>query len=157
MSDLYDPREYLRTQRQETYRACIVHAPAMRGKTAWGRRLRDQLGAYLFDLQQHFAERPEPASEIDLFEPEDLERILLQLEIPETVVVVDNMDFLLNVWTPAAQEHFLGIVERRFKSPGVTDKVFVFLVQDHPHLLRRSITNSRGQARVVPLQQFAAL
>lgn len=157
MSDLYDPRAYLRTQQQETYRAFIVYAPAMRGKTAWARRLRDELGAYLFDLQQYFAEHPELVKEIDLFEPEDLEELLLGLDVPESVVVVDNVDFLLNTWTDADRDHLIGMVERRFKSPGVTNKTFVFMIQEHPRLLRRPLPNSRSQPRVVALRQFATI
>lgn len=154
MSEQYDPRHYLRMQQQETYRAFIVHAPAMRGKTAWARSLRDKLSVYLFDVQQYFVDHPELAEEIDRFDPDNLEHLLLALDISESVVVVDNVDFLLNVWTPASQDHLLGIVERRLKSPGVTDKVFVFMTQDHPRLLRRPLPNSHGQPRVLPLRQF---
>lgn len=157
MSELYDPRAYLRIQQQETYRAFIVHAPAMRGKTAWARRLRDELDAYLLNLQQYFLEHPELAGEIDLYEPEDLEKLLLDLDVPEPVVIVDNIDFLLNTWTDADHDHLIGMVERRFKSPGFTNKTFVFMIQEHPRLLRRPLLNSQGQPRVVALREFATI
>jgi len=50
----YDLCQYLITQGQETFRACIIHAPAMGHKTALARRIRDVLGAYLLDLQAYF-------------------------------------------------------------------------------------------------------
>jgi hypothetical protein len=76
----YDLREYLAVQRQETFRACIIHAPAIGHKTETARRMRDVLGAYLLDLQAHFLERPELSSRIARFDPEDLEKLLLDIE-----------------------------------------------------------------------------
>ena len=73
----YDLRKYLAGQGQETFRACIIHAPAMSHKTELGRRIRDALGAYLLDLQAYFLEHPELAERIDRFRPGDLEKLLL--------------------------------------------------------------------------------
>jgi hypothetical protein len=153
----YDPRQYLTTQQQETYRACIVYAPAMGHKTAWARRLHDVVGAHLFDLQAYFINQPELAARIDRFRPADLESLLLGLDVPESIVVVDNMDFLLNTWPSRYRQEFVNLVERRLKSPGVTDKTFVFMIQDDPTITRRTVTNSRGQPRIIPLQEFQAL
>jgi hypothetical protein len=153
----YDLRQYLTIQGQETFRACIIHAPAMGHKTELGRRMRNVLGAYLFDLQAHFLEHPKLAERIDRFRPHDLERLLLGLQVPESVVVVDNVDFLLNTWTKRHLEAFVAMVDLRLKSPGVTDKTFVFFVQDHPVILRYELKNTRDQPRILPLDAFQAL
>lgn len=153
----YDLRRYLATQAHETYRACIIHAPAMGGKTRLAERMRDVLGAYLFDLQAHFVGDRQLATRIDRYRPKDLETLLLGLSVAESVVVVDNIDFLLNTWTPAQRQEFIGMVEHRLKSPGVTDKVFVFMVQSEPALVGHELRNTRGQPRIAPLEAFYAL
>jgi hypothetical protein len=153
----YDLRQYLITQGQETFRACVIHAPAMGHKTALAWRIRDVLGAHLLDLQAYFLERPEMARRIDRFRPNDLEKFLLKLDVPQSVVVVDNMDFLLNVWSQRHLEEFLGMVDLRLKSPGVTDKTFIFMMQTNPAITGRELLNTRGQPRVLPLDAFYAL
>lgn len=153
----YDLRQYLVTQGQETFRACVIHAPAMGHKTELARRLRDALGAYVLDLQAYFLEHPELAGRIDRFRPRDLEKLLLALDVPQGVVVVDNMDFLLNVWSKRHLEEFVGMVDLRLKSPGVTDKTFVFMVQTNPVIIDRELKNTRGQPRILALDAFYAL
>jgi len=153
----YDLRQYLTTQGQETFRACIIHAPAMSHKTKLARRIRDVLGAYLLDLQAYFLEHPGLAERIDRFRPNDLEKLLLKLDTPESIVVVDNIDFLLNTWTKRRLEGFAAMVDLRLKSPGVTDKTFVFMVQSNPVILRHKLKNTRGQARILPRDAFYAL
>jgi len=154
---MIDLREYLATQGQERYRAFIIHAPAMEHKTMLARRMQDVLGAYLLDLQAYFLEHPELAKRIDLFRPRDLERLLLSLDVPQNVVVVDNMDFLLNTWTNKRLREFVGIVELRLKSPDTTSKTFVFVVQTNPVLLGHGLENSHGQPRILPREAFYAL
>lgn len=153
----YNLRQYLATQAQETFRACIIHAPAMSHKTELARRLRDVLGAYLLDLQAHFLEHLELAERIDRFRPDDLEKLLLKLDVPEHIVVVDNIDFLLNSWTKRHLDEFVAMVDLRLKSPGVTDKTFVFMVQTNLVITGRELQNTRGQPRILPLDAFYAL
>ena len=153
----YDLRQYLTTQGQETFRACIIHAPAMSHKTTLARRIRDVLGGYLLDLQVYFLERPKLAERIDRFGPGDLEKLVLGLDVPESIVVVDNMDFLLNTWTKWDLEEFAAMVDLRLKSPGVTDKTFVFILQTHPDIVEHELKNTRGQPRILPRDAFYAL
>jgi hypothetical protein len=129
----------------------------MEHKTALARAMRDVVGAYLLDLRAYFLEHPELAVRIDRFRPDDLETLLLGLDVPEQIVVVDNMDFLLNTWTAKRVGEFVGMVDLRLKSPDTTEKTFVFMVQTSPVLLRHELTNSRDQPRILPREAFFAL
>ena len=152
-----DMRGYVATQGQERCRAFIIHAPAMQHKTALARRMRDVLEGHLLDLQVYFLERPELAQRIDTFRPDDLEKILLGLDVPQSIVVVDNLDFLLNTWSNQPIEQFVGMVDLRLKSPDTTHKTFVFVIQSNPVILRHKLQNSRGQPRILPREVFYAL
>ena len=149
--------DYVDTQATESYRAFIIHGPAMSGKTLLARRMRDVLGAYILDLQAHFAGDADLCARIDRYRPRDLERLLLALDVPESLVVVDNMDFLINTWTPRHTQEFVAMVDHRLRSPGDTDKTFVFLIQTDPAIVRQELTNTRGQPRILPIDAFYAL
>jgi len=149
--------DFIATQATERYRAFIVHGPAMSGKTRLARRMRDVLGAYILDLQAHFVADPDLCARMDRYRPRDLERLLLALEVPESLVVVDNPDFLINTWTSRHKKEFVAMVDRRLHSPTVTDKTFAFLIQTDPVIVRHELTNTRGQARLLPMDAFYAL
>lgn len=149
--------DYVATQATESYRAFIIHGPAMSGKTRLARRMADVLGAYVLDLQAHFVAQPDLCARIDRYRPRDLERMLLTLDVPASLVVVDNLDFLLNTWTPRHKREFAAMVDHRLRSPGVTDKTFVFLIQTDPVIVRHEMTNTRGQPRILPIDAFYAL
>jgi len=149
--------DYVATQATESYRAFIIHGPAMSGKTRLARRMRDVLGAHVLDLQAHFVGDPDLCARIDRYRPRDLERMLLTLDVPASLVVVDNLDFLLNTWTPRHKREFAAMVDHRLRSPGVTDKTFVFLIQTDPVIVRHEMTNTRGQPRILPIDAFYAL
>ncbi len=148
---------YVATQFTESYRAFIIHGPAMSGKTRLARRMQDVLGAYVLDLQAHFVAHPDLCARIDRYRPRDLEQMLLALDVPESLVVVDNLDFLLNTWTPRHRREFVAMVDRRLRSPMDTNKTFVFLIQTDPVIVRHDLTNTLGQPRILPIDAFYAL
>ena len=146
--------DYVATQATESYRSCIIHGPAMSGKTRLERRMRDVLGAYILDLQAHFVANPDLCARIDRYRPKDLERLLLVLDAPESLVVVDNPDFLLNTWTPGHKREFVAMIDHRLRSPRDTEKTFAFLIQSDPVIARHELTNTRGQPRILPMSAF---
>jgi hypothetical protein len=129
----------------------------MSGKTRLARRMVEVLGAHLLDLQAHFVAHPDLCARLDRYRPADLERLLVTLDVPQSVVVVDNPDFLLNTWSPRHKREFVAMLDKRLRSPGVTDKTFVFLIQTDLAIVRHELTNSRGQPRILPIDAFYAL
>jgi hypothetical protein len=152
-----DLREYLRSQAQETCRAFVIHAPAMAGKTKLAQRMESILGVYRLDLQEYFSTNASLVSEIDRFRPKDLERLLLGLQVSEKVIVIDNIDFLLIVWTKRMKQEFMNMIDLRLKSPDITDKTFAFFVQDDSEIINYRFTFNQRQPRLLPLQSIKAL
>lgn len=149
--------DYIATQATESYRAFIIHGPAMSGKTRLARRMADALDAYVLDLQAHFVAHPDLCARIDRYRPRDLERLLLALDGPESLVVVDNVDFLINTWSPRHKREFVAMIDRRLRSPRDTDKTIVFLIQTDPVIVRHELINTQGQPRILPIDAFYAL
>ncbi len=149
--------DYVAIQATESYRAFIIHGPAMSGKTRLARRMRDVLDAHILDLQAHFVADADLCARIDRYRPRDLEQMLLALDVPGSLVIVDNMDLLLNPWSPRHKREFVAMVDRRLRSPRDTDKTFVFIIQTDPVIVRQELTNTRGQSRILPMDVFFAL
>lgn len=152
----YDLRQFLHTQAQETCRAFIIFAPAMAGKTALAKQMENILGAFRFDLQAYFLEQSDLSGGIDRFRPRDLELLLLGLDVTQNLVIVDNMDFLFNIWTPQMKREFMAMVDLRLKSPDITSKTFVFFMQTDSVVTDYRFSLQQRQPRILPLQAFRA-
>jgi len=77
--------------------------------------------------------------------------------VGESVVLVDNLDFLFNTWLKRDQADFLNWLKIQLRSPGVTKKTFVFFVQSDPFFESMDVNNSQGESRVLPLNAFESL
>lgn len=154
----YDLRDYINTQQQQTFRSFIIHAPAMSHKSTLARDIQQKLGAALFDLQAHFVAHPKLAAHINGFTPHDLETLLLAIDNPQNLVVVDNMDFLLLTWTRQKKLEFVAMADLRLKV-GLTNKTFIFMIQTDPVIVnhQRIPKNTHGQPRILPLDAFFAI
>jgi len=129
----------------------------MSGKTKLARALANVADVHYLDLQAHFASDKALASSIDRFGVQDLKKLLLGLEVPQSVVAVDNLDFLLNTWSAGRKEEFTMLVEKLLESPAITDKTFVFFLQTDRHVIGRRISNTRRESRILKIGEIKAL
>lgn len=149
--------DYLNRQQNEDRRAFIIHYGAGSGKTRFARRICEtRQDAYLLDLLAYFLEHPE-LPPIDKCSFDTLKDLLLTLVVPRDVIVVDNPDFLLNTWSAEEKHRLLNWLRTQLRSPGVTQKAFVFVIQTDDILAAADLHNSYGEPRVLALDAFDAL
>lgn len=147
--------DYLNRQKTEDRRAFIVHYPAKSSKTRFAHQVaKTSPDVYLLDLQQHFLENPNPISQFGF---QELKTLLQNLTVDESVVLVDNPDFLFNTWGKRDQIDFANWLKIQLRSPGVTSKTFVFFVQSDPYFESMQLVNSKGETRILPLNAFESL
>jgi hypothetical protein len=147
--------DFLNRQKTEDRRAFIVHYPAKSSKTQFARHaVKTHPDIYYLDLQQYFLDRPQSS---DQFGFSELKSVLLNLNVSESVLLVDNPDFLFNTWTKRDQADFANWLKIQLRSPGVTKKTFVFFVQNDPYFENMDLKNSQGESRVLPLNAFESL
>lgn len=152
-----DFHAYLNRQNSEDRRAFVIHYPAKSGKTRFARRVVEvRKDAYLLDLQSYLLQHPElpPIEQCGLA---TLKAILLSLDRPEPVVLVDNPDFLLNVWSDEEKRAFLNWLRVGLRSPADTEKTMVLLIQTDEVIAAADIRNSYGEPRVLALNAFDVL
>lgn len=148
---------YLDQQSSEDKRAFIIHYPANSGKTGFARRAADlRPGIHYLDLQGTFLNHPNlpPIPQCGFVFLKDF---LLGLQIPEEFVIVDNLDFLINTWKLEEKQALLYWIKVQLRSPGITEKTFIFIIQSDELLATAQFKNSSGQPRVLPLNEFEAI
>ena len=152
--------DLVETQRAERYRAVIIHAAPMSGKTRTAQRLAKHVSdATYLDFLQEFLRHPDWCAAIDRYRLDDLANYLLHLDVPGQVVVVDHLDFLLNTWPRGQRQGLAQWVDQGLDGFTKTDKVFIFFVQTDRDIVDYSMRrpNRHGRARVLRLQDFFEL
>jgi energy-coupling factor transporter ATP-binding protein EcfA2 len=140
-------------QSKEQYRTLLITGPAGSGKTKYAKLLAQAIKAQYIDLLDIFAGNTSLSDNIDLFNVPRLKKYLLDLPSHESVIIVDNIDFLLNTWTDRELAEFLNLVEKLRSNE--TKKVFCFFVQDLKIFNTKQIHNSQNNSRIITLNQVA--
>ena len=150
--------DYLNRQNNEDRRAFVIHYPARSGKTSFARRICEtRQDAYLLDLQRYFLERPE-LPPIQQCGAPTLKNLLLSLDRPERILVIDNPDFLLNTWSAEEKHALVHWLRIQLRSPADTEKTLIFVIQtDDVVAAVDDMRNSYSEPRVLALNKFDAL
>lgn len=149
--------DFINRQNNEDRRAFIVHYPPKSGKTQFARRVvakRDDV--HLLDLQTFFLDYPAlpPIHQCGL---DILKDIALSLDVPQKVVIIDNPDFLFNIWRKSEKRDFIDWIRYQLRSPGDTEKTYIFMIQTDSELSTAHFKNSHGDHRVLPLSAFETI
>ena len=149
--------KYLDQQSSEDTRAFIIHFPANSGKTAFAKLAASRrAGIHYLDLQEIFLNQPD-LPQVTRCGFEFLKGYLLGLQTPAEFILIDNPDFLFNTWKSEDKQAMLHWMKAQLRSPGVTKKTFIFLIQTDEILATAQFTNSCGQPRILPLNEFEAV
>ncbi len=149
--------KYLDQQSSEDKRAFIVHYPANSGKTSFAKRAAAQrAGIYYLDLQEVFLKQPD-LPKMTQCGFDFLKEYLLGLQVKEEFVLIDNPDFLFNIWKTEDKQALLHWMKVQLRSPSVTEKTFAFFIQSDEILATAQFNNSCGQPRILPLNEFEAI
>lgn len=140
-------------QSREQYRTILVLGPAGSGKTRYAKLLSHATKGKYIDLLDVFSQDKTLSENIDLYNVAHLKKYLLNLPFIESVVIVDNIDFLLNTWTDHELSEFLNLIEKLRSNE--TKKTFCFFAQDLKILSAKQINNSQNNSRVIALNQVA--
>jgi len=152
---LLDIRAFLEAQRRERFRAFILHGPPLCGKSRFARKLAQSAGGAYVDVLAHVAGSPELSDKVDVLDVPFLKRLAVDAAAGDSapLVVVDEWDFLLPVWADLAP--LVEMVRRLSQTE--TAAVPCFVLQSQPLLDGLSLPNTRGQNRVLRLEEIQRL
>ncbi len=143
-------------QRGERYRSLLILADDAEERSRQARTLAERMGAHYLNLLDTFAARPELCARIDRLGIDDLEHLLLNLGVPQELVVVDAIDFLLNTWHEGQREAFVRVLlDQRLDTLERGVKLFIFFALDDVYLRQHELTNTWGQDRTLKLSEVS--
>ena len=151
--------QFLQRQKLEDRQAFIVHYGACGGKTRFAKQLSQQNPGFVyFDLLEEYLANSDLPGIKDLG-PKRFQEWLLGLACPQSTntMILDHGDFLFNTWSAEQKEQLLHWLRRDLRTPATTDKTLVFFIQTDGMLSNAQIENSRGEARVLSLNEFDAI
>lgn len=141
---------FLKKQSNERYKTFIVYSKPLLGKTTFAKEYASKLKGKYINFLELISKKTEIKKEIDTFFPKDFKRFLKKFERFETnYIFVDNIDFILNLWTNRDLEEFLNIIER-YQSK----KTIIIFMQDRKFLHKREISNNYGESRIINAYDF---
>lgn len=142
-------------QRQERYRALLILAERAPKRSQQARQLAERMDdAYYLNLLDYFEARPDLCRRIDRFDIDELEQLLLGLDVPQEIVVVDAIDFLLNTWPPERRKDFVWLLlGQRLDTYERGAKTFVFFALEDVYLRQHELKTSKGQPRIFHLTE----
>ncbi len=152
-NSLIDLVKLLDFQSKEQYRTILVLGLPGSGKTRYAKQLARVTKAKYIDLLDIFSKDMALSENIDLFNVVRLKKYLINLPISESVIIVDNIDFLLNTWNDHELSEFFNLVEKLRSNE--TTKTFCIFAQDLKILSAKQIYNSQNNSRVIALNQVA--
>lgn len=150
---LVDLIQLIDFQTREQYRTILVLGPAGSGKTKFAQLLANRTKAKYIDLLDAFSNDKHLSENIDTFDVSHLKKYLLHLPTKESVIIIDNVDFLLNTWSDKEVGEFLNLIEKLRSNE--TQKTFCFFAQDLKILSSKLIYNSQNNSRILTINQIA--
>ena len=150
---------YLHRQKQEDRQAFIIYFPASSGKTQFALRACEiDPGIFYLDLLSYFLSKP--AINVNDYDLEKYKKLLLHTIVfpPGThTILVDNGDFLFNTWKDPVKRSFIDWLRNPLRTPAVTDKTHIFMIQTDGVLSAAELKNTLGEPRVLAINQFDAI
>jgi hypothetical protein len=147
--------KFLDRQKTEDRRAFIIYFNAKSGKTRFARQIiESRADVYYLDLQTYALNYPNTFKTFDFKAFKDF---LLEIKVDQSVILIDNPDFLFNTWLKQDDIEFENWIKIQLRSPGVTEKTMIFIVQNDTYFENLKLINSHGESRVIPLNSFESL
>ena len=151
-----DLRALVDQQRQQRYRSVLILADGARERSRNARRLAERVGAHYLNLLDYFEARPDLCRCIDRFGIDELEDLLLGLDVPQEIVVMDAIDFLLNTWREEQRESFVWLlIGRRLDTYERGAKLFVFFALEDVYLRQHDLVTTEGKSRILRLSEVS--
>ena len=151
---LIDSRAFVAQMRGERYGSFLIHGAPLGGKTSFAQQLATLENGVYLDVLELVAQDAALAARVDVLDEKWLENLARQQAANGAgLVVLDEWDFLLPLWGDDLAP-LLQIIAR-LQLPART--VLLWVLSSRPELESATLPRSDGVARVLKLEQIAAL
>jgi len=107
-----DVFEYLNALDQDRYRAVIIHTSPEKSKalTKFITRVGEKVKGKYIDLLDLFIQSKELRENIESFRPEKFRNFIVDHSKPQSLLIIDRVDFLLDTWRKKDRDIFFQII-----------------------------------------------
>ena len=149
---------YLEYLGRERFRSIIIHNDKLGSLSQFAVMSAKAFKGKYINLIEYFKNHSELAQSIDTFSFQDL-FILLQNESQgESLLIVDNANFLLDTWQRNKREAFHRMVKNQWDSYKDSMKtILVFCLHSSEEIVNLKTLDSQGNERINPLSSFKSI
>ncbi len=150
--------EFYESLKDQRYLSIIIHSKPNVGLSEFARKAAKKLNGKYFDLYQYFLERPELSDEIDGFSEESLIELFHEQALGESLLLADNIDFLLDTWAKTEIRSFLNRFKNQWDTWKLNPRTGLIVFMETNEVLRNTeIKFQDGKNKIYQLSEFSAI
>lgn len=150
--------KFIKNLSDERYKTFVVHSGPKTGKSEYAKLLAEKSNGKYLDLLKIFKENDDLRSKIDIFGIRELENFLVSEGKEETLIILDNIEFLLNTWNKDNYDLLFNLIFKKWDSFKTAYKpiLVVFLISN-TKLFDLKINTTKGDSMVLHLNTLESL
>ena len=156
--NLMNLKEFINSLSGERHRTFIVHNGPATGKSKYAKLFAEKVNGKYLDLLGRFGKDAELKNRIDVFDFRDLENLLVEEAKDTNLLILDNVEFLLNIWDEDGYDLLFHLLAKNWDSfkPSYRAVLGVFLITNRK-ILDLELNTSKGETRVFHLGRLESL
>jgi hypothetical protein len=149
---------FIKSLSGDRYKTFIIHSGPKTGKSEYAKLLAKRINGKYIDLLKTFKESPDLRSKIDVFGIKELENLLISEGKKESIIILDNIEFLLNTWDKDNYDLLFILIFKKWDSFKISYKPIlgVFLVSNSK-IFDLEINTVKGEPRILHLNSLESL
>jgi len=152
IKDFYD------SVKNQRYLSIIVHSKPNKALSDFAKKSADVLEAKYFSLYNHFLENSELSESIDCFTDQSLIDLFFVQAKANSLLIVDQVDFLLDTWNKREHKDFFNLFENQWDAWKLESRTGLILFLETNDILdSNSIKFQNGTNKIYELNEFISL
>ena len=150
--------DFYNSLKDQRYLSVIIHSKPNVGLSEFARKAAKALNGKYFDLYQYFLDNPELSDEIDSFSEESLMELFHKQAEGASLLLVDNIDFLLDTWAKTEIKSFLDRFKNQWDTWKLSSHTGLIVFMETNELLENiEIKFQDGTNKIYKLSEFSAI
>lgn len=156
--EIVNIEDFIQNLSGERYKTFIVHSDPNTCKSEYAKSLAKRFNGKYLDLLETFKENPDMRSKIDVFGIKELEDLLIYEGKKESIIILDNIEFLLNTWDKDNYDLLFNLIFKKWDSFKTSYKPIlgVFLITN-PKIFHFEFRTGDGKSKIFHLNILESL
>lgn len=150
--------DFYNSIKEQRYLSIIIHSKPNAGLSEFAKKSADILNAKYFNLYQYFLKNGELSSNIDSFTDQSLIEILHEKAKGSSILIIDQIDFLIDTWTKREFKDFLNMFDKQWDRWNLDSKTgLIVFIETNNVLEDADIKFQNDTKKIYKLSEFSSL